>query len=413
MAIIEKIKSALGANKLLKNLWHFEKEPLSPFSLLLLIGLDIFLLSAIYNGIDSEQAKNPYPSSYIPYSCSVHFDKRHTDPAQISYDDFQNDKYSYTYIDDLYLNATAYKSEICKQLDEKLQIITKNEDFLKNKKMFHKLNNEKRTTSRRIEQLHTMYDTRLTEQIANLANSAELEKVKNEFDGLIHEQNTLDEQLKSLPQPSQYDGFTQMREFVNANHADFIQQKKSYEKWYPFYHYFRMLSFVLPLMLLTLLIYRRFHYVKTRAIVEIISANMLVILSIPLFIGTLTLIYDLIPKILLEKLVALLVSIGLLALLKYLIIAFITVIIAWIIYSIQKNAKRKREALQKSQITKIIASGRCGVCTNSVDLSYKFCPSCGNNLKKTCPHCNQETTNGLPHCFHCGGDLKLTLEEII
>lgn len=413
MNLIDKITSVFKKNRVIKDLWHFDQEPLSIFSILLLIALDIFLLIAIYSGIDSEQSKNPHPSSYFPQECTIHFDEKHKIPSNTKYADFENENnnfdYNYKYYS--YLDKTNYKSDICQKLDDKIRHITSNADFEKNKKTFFSLTSQKDTISLRVNELRNMYDIRLTEQIANQTNDVELEKAKNEFDGLIKESNNIEAQLKALPPPSSYDGFAEFRKFVTTNHETFNAQKQSYEKWHPFYRYFRMLSFALPLFIIAWFFYRSFSNSKAKAVINIISANLLVILSIPILVGTIELIYDLIPKILLQKIVNFFISIGLLSILKYIIIALITIIIGLIIYWIQKSAKQKRELIDKSQIKKTIANGLCGVCKNKVDLSYKFCPSCGNDLKVVCPHCKKETTKGLPHCFNCGGDIEIKQDK--
>lgn len=415
MILVDKITSMFKKNRVIKDLWHFDQEPLSIFSILLLIALDIFLLIAIYSGIDSEQSKNPYPTEYFPQKCIVHFDEKHKIPSNTKYDDFEyknsNLDYGYGYNYNSYLDKTDYKSGICQQVDVKLKQITSDKDFQKNQKTFFSLNSQKNSISSRVDELRNQYDIRLTEKIANQTNNAELEKAKNEFDALTKELNDVKEKLDNLPALSTYKGFLEFRKFVDTNNATFQEQKQSYEKWHPFYRYFRMLSFALPLFFIAWFFYRSFSNSKAKAVINIISANLLVILSIPIVVGTIVLIYDLIPKILLEKIVNFFISIGLLAILKYIIIALITMIIGFVIYWIQKNAKLKRELIEKSQIKKTISSGLCGACKNKVDLSYKFCPSCGNDLKVVCPHCKKETTKGLPCCFNCGGDLDTKQSE--
>ncbi|MDD5359109.1 MAG: zinc ribbon domain-containing protein [Sulfurovaceae bacterium] len=412
MILTEKIKSWFKTNGVIKDLWHFDQEPLNVFSILLLIALDIFLLVAISSGIQDEKSKSPSPTQYFPQECTIHFDEKHKIPANTKYNDFGNNDFNYNYYKvSSYLDDNHYKSDICQKLDEKIRYITSDANFEKNKKTFFSLNSQKDSISSRVDQLRNMYDIRLTEQIANQTNNVELEKAKNEFDGLIKELNDVETKLNAIPAPSTYRGFMDLRKFVDKNRAIFQEQKQSYEKWYPFYQYFRMLSFVIPLMLITLFIYKKLTYPKIRPIVSIISSNLIVILSIPLLFGTIELIYDLIPKILLQKIINFFISIGLLSILKYIIIAIITTIIGVIIYWVQKKAAEKKRLMEISQIKKTISSGLCGVCKNKVDLSYKFCPSCGNNLKVVCPHCKKETTKDLPCCFNCGGDLETKQSE--
>lgn len=402
MQLLEKITSVFKENKIIKDLWHFDKEPLSIFSILLLIALDIFLLTAVYNGISAEQAKNPYPTAYFPQQCTLHFDESHKVPSNTKYDDFYNDYTDY---------EPLYKSKICGELDDKIKTITNNQYFKTNQKTYFNLRDQKYHINTQITSLRNSYDTRLIEKIANETNDEELTKAKNQFDTLTKELNDIETQLQNLPAVSTYEGFEELRGFVDAKRQTFISQKESYERWYPFYQYFRMLSFVLPLFLIVWLLYRSFGNSKAKGVINIICANLIAILSVPIFIGTVGLIYDLIPKLLLTKIVDFLISIGFLSILKYLIITLITTIIGVLIYWIQKNAKSKREFLDRSQITKTIANGQCGECKNKVDLGFGFCPSCGNSLRVVCPHCKKETTKGLPCCFNCGGVLDTQKSE--
>jgi hypothetical protein len=399
----DKLKTLFQKNNFAKDLWHFDGHALNAFSIILLISLNLFLLFAVFDGIESEQQKSPTPSSYFPHECKVHFDTNHQNPANTTYKDFDSSPMydnGYPYVEPL--RETTTISPLCEQLKEKVSVVTSQKDFQTNLMLHKELLALIQQTQVRISELRETYNIRLTEMIAKQTNDTEFIKAKKEFDSLTITQNTTQKRVDALPKIETYKGFKELRDFVQANQTNFIEQEKSYSKWYPFYNYFRMLSFVLPLLLLVYLVYRKTPDTKATPIINLICANLVVILTLPLLFGTIELIYELIPKILLEKIVDFFISIGLLSILKYILIGIITLIVGSLIYFVQKKSAQMALKRDASQIQRIVANGLCGRCKNKVNENYHFCPVCGNDLMTTCSHCSKEIKKELPYCNHCG-----------
>ncbi|MDH5596877.1 MAG: zinc ribbon domain-containing protein [Candidatus Peregrinibacteria bacterium] len=52
------------------------------------------------------------------------------------------------------------------------------------------------------------------------------------------------------------------------------------------------------------------------------------------------------------------------------------------------------------------SAASCGKCLTPVDESYKFCPNCGETLKKSCSYCKKTFPIIWNICPHCGKDYK-------
>jgi len=49
-----------------------------------------------------------------------------------------------------------------------------------------------------------------------------------------------------------------------------------------------------------------------------------------------------------------------------------------------------------------VSGSACSKCLTPVDENYKFCPNCGETLKKNCPHCKKPFPIIWNICPHCG-----------
>jgi hypothetical protein len=129
----------------------------------------------------------------------------------------------------------------------------------------------------------------------------------------------------------------------------------------------------------------------------LVSSHLLVVSFVPIFCKIIETVYDIIPKHLLEKMLDLLVSLNLVAIWHYLIIAFSVGAALFLIYVFQKKLFSHEKMLEKR-----IGKGLCQNCGKSLPAAAMSCPFCGFGQFKTCAHCNHPTHVYARYCRECG-----------
>src|SRR5512139_3295741 len=67
MNVIGKIKERVS--RIRTNLTSLDAQPISKAALVVILFLDIFILTSVFNGLDEHTRQLPAPDDYIPYSC--------------------------------------------------------------------------------------------------------------------------------------------------------------------------------------------------------------------------------------------------------------------------------------------------------------------------------------------------------
>lgn len=390
---LEKTKSIKG------DLLNFKDEPLSGISVVLLIILDIFIFTNVMIGVEGETAKVPDVAYYYPGDCSGHFEKVHSE-----YTGFSRYRYAQSRSAHLRPHLSAY----CQELDAKIEVFTGQETFKSNLKQTEEIHNKQQQNSRRLDQIASQYNTRLFERIAKMPENSELLNAKTEYDEIIRDNKQLEEELAQIPSVSTLQGYDAYVAYVNANRAGFKEAKKSYTFWQPFKEYGHMLIFVLPLLLFFGFFYRRakrrqLAQMAYNPVVKIISAHIALILALPLLWYTLSLLYHVLPKTLLKRLIEFLVEIGLISLLNYIAILLVVLVFGGLIYWIQKRTLKQKMAVKQSKnYKKLVSWSQCFECEYKIDYTKPFCPFCGVSLHEECASCGEETNVHERFCASCG-----------
>lgn len=384
----------LQKSRVVKNeLFNFKNEPLTKFSIFLLIILDLFIFTNINIGIEEETFKAPKTYDHYTYNCSNHFKEVKSDYKEFS----QNLYYEHNLL-----------SPMCDTLYKKIKVFKEKEVFTKNYELVKDIEEKISTNNYRVEEISEKYNTRLFEQIAQISDNKLLLEVKLEYDKINKTNKELKKQLDSISKVDTFEGYKEYEKYVTTNKELFLIEKKSYEFWQPFKEYGYMLTFVIPLLLLF-----GFFYFKTKRkelkgenynpIVKIISTHISFILTLPIIFYTLSLVYHVIPKTLLKKLIDFLTEIGLLSILNYLSIAIVVLIFGGLIYFVQKRTARlKEEKIHTKDYKKLISFSQCFVCEYKIDYTKNYCSFCGTTLHDTCKNCNEQTTFHEDYCKSCG-----------
>lgn len=377
-----------------KELFSYKDEPLIKLSIVLIIILDIFILSNVIIGIESETNKSPKTYQYYPQQCTKHFKKIKT-----SYKEFN----SYNpYI-------KGYKtSTFCNNLGVKIDVFRKSDIFKTNLEKTKKLEKKLRKNNTRLNQIRNQYNTRLFEQIAKIQNNKALNEAKLEYDLLNDDNKKIQKDLDSIIKLERLNGFNEYKTYVKTYKEAFKKEKKEYKFWQPFKEYGYMLVFILPLLLFFGFFYLRVKKKELKGekynpIFKIITTHISFILILPIIWYSLELIYHVIPKTLLKNLIEFLISIGLVSLLNYLAIALVVLFFGGLIFYIQKRTARlKQERIIKKDYKRIISFSQCFECNYKINYSKDFCPFCGVKLKEICLNCQEATIKHEDFCKSCG-----------
>tara|TARA_Y100001960_G_scaffold316318_1_gene383062 strand:+ start:540 stop:1721 length:1182 start_codon:yes stop_codon:yes gene_type:complete len=386
----------MGAySKIKQDLFSFKSEKLSKLSICLILILDIFILSLLFEGIDNEQKQLVKPYEAISYTCQQVFNQK----DEQRYSSFYN-KYTVKHIVEQEANA----DQRCLDLKDKYQAVINSPEFIANKELINTLNSQIRRVSNELRTLSARYDTRLLETIAKKADQSD--NLKTEYDNLLIEEQNLQRKLRSVKRLTNLEVYQSFVAYKNLHKKQIQEEYKSLKIWYKIKSFLMSLKFTLPLFLIAFFFYFKNKQNQLKGndfnnIALIISAHLSIIFALPIILGILETIYLIIPKTFLAKIYIMLESMKALFLGFYGLMLLAILIFGFIIYQLQKFEKKKHR--KYSVIAKSISKSKCFNCKNTVDYKNdKFCSFCNQELLEQCEDCSKFRIKGLPFCRHCG-----------
>ena len=390
----------MGAySKIKQDLFSYKSEKLSKLSICLILVLDLFILSLLFEGIDNEQDSLIRPNQQISYTCSQVFNKK--------------DKQTYTSFRDVYTvkhygsekaSDAAHADVRCKELKDKYLVVLNDAEFKLNKKQEKSLKAQEYKVSRKLKEITAKYDTTLLETIANKADRSG--SLKTEYDNLLIEEQNLQRQLRSIKRLTNLEVYQSFVAYKNLHKKDVEEKRKTLYQWYKIKIYLSGLKFALPLFLIAFFFYYRSKQSQLKGkdfnnIALIIAAHLSIIFALPIVLGLLEVLYLIIPKTFIAHIVTLLVSMKALFLGFYGLMLLAILIFGFVIYQIQKFEKKKHR--KYSVIAKSISKSKCYNCKSTVDYKNdKFCSFCNQELLEQCESCSKDKIKNLPFCRHCG-----------
>jgi RNA polymerase subunit RPABC4/transcription elongation factor Spt4 len=118
---------------------------------------------------------------------------------------------------------------------------------------------------------------------------------------------------------------------------------------------------------------------------------------IPVLFKVLELVYDIIPKKILKKVVDLLESLQLVAIWHYLLMGLAVLLALALIYLLQKKLFSHERLVERR-----IARGHCQECGAQLPGEVAACPFCGAGQFRQCSHCDRPTWVHGKYCRECG-----------
>lgn len=384
------------------SLTNLDNQPLSKATLVILLFLDIFILTAIFNGLDAHTRQLSTPQEYIPSACREMVIDRTWNPtnrienlAQLV-NGYNNSYYQRQ------LPAQRERHPACTPYLTLLDQI-KNDTALAasfNERL--QADREAQELQRRIDQLKGSYDTALLEAIAQQPEPAtEVDATKAEFKQKTSRLNSLkttlaalNEQINNHPKVAAL--WAKLQNSQAGDRQTLLNELRTLNFWYPVKRFGMQMIFLLPLFAI-FYAWNNASIRNSRGLQILVSSHLLGVSFIPIFFKLIEAIYDIIPKQLLHKLMALLTALKLVAIWHYLIIALAIAGALLLIYIFQKKLFSREKLIERR-----IAKGECQQCGKRLPNGARACPYCGYQQFSPCPACGKPMHTQARHCWACG-----------
>ena len=399
MRVGANFKDKLG--KIKTNLTSLDDQPLSKAALVIVLFLDIFILIAIFNGLDEHTRQLSYPDEYIPSTCREIVINRHWNPTN------RTDNLSQIIIS----SSNSYYRYEEKKKDRHPVCVPYVDlfDQIKNDKALasifedrNKSEREAKELQRKINNLKGVYDTSLLETIATRQESqTEVDATKDDFQKKTIALNNLKTRIASLEQTINSDPkikllWDKLQNLQEQDRQKLIEDLRRLNFWHPVKKLGMQMIFLLPLFVV-FYAWNNASIRKNRGLQTLVSSHLLGISFIPIFFKIIETVYDIIPKKLLDKLIDMLESLKLVAIWHYLLIFLAVAAALFLIYIFQKKLFSREKLIERR-----ISKGECQQCGKHLPAGSQACPFCGFTQFKRCSNCDNLMHVHGKYCRKCG-----------
>jgi preprotein translocase subunit YajC len=382
------------------------KEPLNKLSMAVIIILDLFVLTLVFNGLDEHTQQLTTANEYMPATAhSIFIDQNWTSANRISrlqpiiLSDRNNARYRYkSPFDDRQIKLMH---PAARRFFEQAEALSKDRSLLDLFLSRQKTVEERTRTEKTFDKAKKSYDTQLLENIANAAKpdsnmtATTARQYAQEIDQLIGEIRNAEQKINA------HAGVQEIWKTVSPDNAlrdKIVSDYKRFQFWFPLKELLWQLVFLLPIFAIFFWWSSR-SVKKEKPIQTLIASHLLVIVSLPIILKVIELVIDIIPKHFFKKLFAILQSLHLIALWSYFVIFSAIAIGLFLIVFIQRKVFNKQKVMQKR-----LAKGTCIVCNKQLPSDAKICPFCGVKQMVDCTTCKKETPLAGTYCIHCGAN---------
>ncbi len=392
MKFIKKILEAYRNYK--REFFSVNQVELTGFSKALMMLFFFTALWLIANGIGSSIHQSTPPEEQYGYKCEQFAQTDH-----FTIFDFQKSpiKYRNSYDD-------FGKAPQCQRVQKGYEKILSNHHIQSEISQIKKLEKQISSLSLKQRQLKEQYSSMLLEKVSRQSPdksilNANADTVKEKLAKLRLEEQNL---YKVIAQKKDLINYPEIQEFISLRdkYTDQILDNLSFErKFYRLKISLQIFAFVIPIWLLFYFLYR-FLAKREKHIFAKLSFYVASAAALYGLIELIQLIYSIIPRLFLAKLIAFFTSHNMIIILNVLGILFFLTLFGIIIHKIQQNQAKKRVLKD----TKILNLKRkcCFNCGSSRSYDDEYCGFCGEKLKTECVSCGHEIYRYAPFCTACG-----------
>lgn len=387
------------------------KEKLSKLTIMFIAILNIFIFITIGLGIDFQVKVLNSPTVTYPYKCrDVLNNNDISDFRQYFY---TKEKYDDYYYEENYQGIKDLQEDSrCVLLNEKINLVKKEHNIKELISSSNKLLNNQSKIDSELSYIKENYNTVLFEKMSSqtqdksiIKDDLSTQNIKEKHDAYIKEFEKINEEIDQLNNNfSKSKSVEELVSFVSTNKEQINQDIESMNKAYSIKRELVTLAFLLPLVLVFFYMMKT-YLTKERYILYILFKNILIVSLIPTVISMISLVYELLPKIFIEKVLRFFYEIEIPFIVYYFVITIFIFIFGYLIIKLQKKFKEENNRLKNNSITKVESYNKniCNNCGNRVDFNtMNFCPCCQNKLKVECDSCHHMTIKGLDYCSNCG-----------
>ena len=394
-----RVKDKLG--KIKTHLTSLDDQPLSKAALVIILFLDIFILIAIFNGLDRHTRQISSPDEYIPNSCReivINHQWNPTNRIDNLSQSIISSRNSYYRIEE----KTKERHPVCSPYIDLFDQIKNDKvltDIFENR---NKAVREAKELQRQIDSLKGAYDTSLLETIAKQQESeTKVDAIRNDFQQKTSGLNILKNRIASLEQTINGDAkvkllWERLQGLQEQDRERLLTDLRSLNFWYPVKRLGMQMLFLLPLFAV-FYAWNSASIRKYRGVQTLVSSHLLGVSFIPIFCKIIETVYDVIPKILLKRIMDLLESLKLVAIWHYLVIAFAVATALFLIYIFQKKLFSQEKLIERR-----ISKGECQHCGKHLPAGSQACPFCGFAQFKSCSNCSMLMHVHGKYCRECG-----------
>ncbi len=421
-------------SRFFRNSRQINNEPLNKVSLIVIILIDLFILSNTFQGLN-EIAQWPISPS-LAYPCQVEWQSYRQEKPEIrdipiirsalNRQLMQPVSSSARWMFGGYSGSTpqtitsfqqAYRQNEKGHLGEvsatclnygALQDNVTNAENTKLKKQIDLKQQNIQTLQNSSAQIRSQYDSTLLDEIAGQPRNQSINAVaastaKQQLKDNNNKEFALKQEIKALEQQLlQNPSSVQFLKFLQ-NESQWKTFEKAYQGaqfWHPIRQLWFQALFLLPLLALTLWIYR-FCQRRGYGLAALICWHLLVVFFIP-FIFKLFELLQFGPIFIAISNFVLRIAQGLIFLVRYVAILTIPLFGFGLIRFFQRFVFNTR-----LQAANRVQQSRCIRCAKRLAPHDHHCPHCGYHQLSDCPTCHEATYKHLPHCKNCGAQQPL------
>ncbi|OGR26382.1 MAG: hypothetical protein A2277_15055 [Desulfobacterales bacterium RIFOXYA12_FULL_46_15] len=382
-------------------LTSLDDQQLGKAALVIILFLDIFILMTIFNGLDEHTNQISSPDEFIPDSCREMVISHQWNSTN------RTDRLSQIIIP---FSSSYYRIEekrkkwhpVCVPYIDLLYQIKHDKALISIFEERNKSEREIKELQKAINDLKGVYDTSLLETMAEHDEAkTKADAVKTDFQHKANALNVLQNRIASLEQTINDDPkikalWEKLQNLQEQDRQKLLTDLRRLNFWYPLKQLGMQMIFLLPLFAV-FYAWNKMSIRKNRGVQTLVSSHLLGIAFIPIFFKIIETVYDIIPKILLKKIINFLESFNLVAIWHYLIIALAIAAALFLIYIFQKKLFSNEKLIERR-----ISKGACQRCGKYLPAGSQACPFCGFVQFRSCIHCGRPTYVHGRYCRECG-----------
>lgn len=295
----------------------------------------------------------------------------------------------------------------CKKLATLYVGLIKSNEFKDKLILIDTLKKLKSNTTSKIKKAETQYGNMLLEKIAKQSPSKSI--LQNSSDNVKNNLNLLRDKLSQTYQHLEVvEDITTLKEFqkfinyLEENKKDIQTQYREKLSQYQLEKMIAIYMFLIPLFLISYFMYRRLK-VKGWQISSYLMLHISNVAGLYILFFLMERIYQIIPKVLLAKIIIFLTQYDLQVLINLFVLIIFSLIFGFIIKKIQNNSKKdgNLEYIKEEKRKESFAKGGCLNCNSKIDLDEKYCSYCGEENYISCKSCKEKIRNGTIYCSCC------------